>query len=193
MKQQRDYPICTKPASPVVSQKIIHPIVIHPKQGIREVVAINNSRLNLLQALNKAKSQKLAPKSENEQVADNSESDKKSRADSVSPTEKPKSGDKVRSSKSKSSSPSPSPSLNDSDEKNSSIVECEPAEQKELTKDGFLKLFGLYTIEYSQYLMTHKISKRRRRLCTTEKSDFHYGVDAYEVSVLNQKGFNFIR
>jgi hypothetical protein len=134
-------------------------------------VAISNSRMNLLQALNKAKSEKLAPKP------------------APSPDEKQPEAAPVRSRqeklpKSKSTSPAPS-SMNDSDERSSigsaPIVEAEPPiEEKELTKEGFLKLFGLHTIEYANYLKTHKFSKRRRNNKATEKADFHYGVNAYE-------------
>lgn len=60
--------------------------------------------------------------------------------------------------------------------------------QTTLTKEPFLRYFGLYTHAYSDHL-TKKRTVRKRRMCTsTEHRDFHYGrLDLFEKQYANKR------
>lgn len=64
----------------------------------------------------------------------------------------------------------------------------ESAAQTTLSKEPFLRYFGLYTHTYSDHL-TKKRTVRKRRMCTsTEHRDFHYGrLDLFEKQYANKR------
>lgn len=59
-----------------------------------------------------------------------------------------------------------------------------PQEDEEptvLIKEQFLRIFGLYTHSYSQFLKSRRTERRRRNCTSTERGDFHYGrLDMFE-------------
>lgn len=83
-------------------------------------------------------------------------------------------------------SPVPSPKMPSSQSSNSSSEEADSIDKNnamnttttvdELSQEEFLRIFRLYTHDYSDYLKNRKPIKRRRN-CTTmsARADFHYG------------------
>lgn len=128
--------------------------------------SLNNSRMNLLQALNKAKNQSLYPTKS-----------------PLSPSETIDNKETIEISSSQSSS---------SDD-TSDIALMSPLyseDEAEMSQEFFLRKFGLYTIEYSDYLTQKRSQRRRRNVQSNEKSDYHYGkLDMFEVR-FNQSQFN---
>lgn len=45
----------------------------------------------------------------------------------------------------------------------------------ELGKETFLRMFGLFTPEYTEHLMNRRPQRKRRQCTSTERGDFHYG------------------
>lgn len=57
----------------------------------------------------------------------------------------------------------------------------EEAEPTELPKEQFLRLFGLYTHTFSDYLKARRLERKRRNCTSTARGDFHYGrLDLFE-------------
>lgn len=83
-------------------------------------------------------------------------------------------------------SPAPSPRPSSSQSSNTSSEEADSVDKSnalnttttvdELSQEEFLRIFRLYTLDYSHYLKNRKPIKRRRN-CTTmsARADFHYG------------------
>lgn len=87
---------------------------------------------------------------------------------------------KTRAQKSKSRSKSRSPTSSD-DTFEYPELPPEEVEATELSKEPFLRLFGLYTHAFSNYLKTRRMERRRRNCTSTERGDFHYGrLDLFE-------------
>lgn len=158
---------------------------------------VAKSRMNLLQALNKAKNNSLSIKAEPEEspkpvVPTFSARQKpmpKTRSDPLpgSSNKRPSSGASSDSSpNSRSSTPL---SVKVSDDSSTDRVpmpieeyyESQPLHIDELEQPVFLKFFGLLTLEESKALTTRKTERKRRSCNSTERKDFHYGkIDYYE-------------
>lgn len=121
--------------------------------------------MNLLNALNKAKTQQ-----------------------ALQPVKKEKSPDSTVSS-------SPPLSENMSEKSLGSSQKLEDDEDEELkarqiiqNQEMFLRLFGLYTHEKVQEMRSRRRERRRRNVTSTEKIDFHYGrIDYYDPKVQAKK------
>lgn len=138
--------------------------------------AINLSRQKLKEALFKAKGKK----DESKQIL--------IKAKSASP-------EPMRSASNKSSDTVPALSSSQSSSSSSSedIYEAvgnshENGNTTALDKESFMRVFGLCTHSYSQY-MTRRHTKRKRRNCTsTERGEFHYGrLDLFEKQYANKR------
>lgn len=137
---------------------------ITPKSPAKD--HISTSRMNLLNALNKAKSQQ-----------------------SIQPIKKEKSPDSTAS-----SSPPISEHLSEKSLR-PSLQKMEDDEDEELkarqiiqNQEMFLRLFGLYTHEKVQEMRSRRRERRRRNITSTEKIDFHYGrIDYYDPKMQAKK------
>lgn len=150
--------------------------------------AISSSRLNLRNALNKAKvrmsTNNTAGTSQAAIIADsnvqkNTNSSSSSSSASASPSPSP--------------TPSTSPLISDESYDVVEMYEDEDEsgnqEQKPIRKEDFLQIFGLYTHEHSKYLQTRRSERRRRSVKNTEKTDFHYGrFDVMEMKRVGKRG-----
>lgn len=165
-------------------------------QELPATVAIEKSRMNLLQALNKAKNSSLTqgkPEVQSKPVvtafANRQKGITKTRSDPLpgSGSKRPSSGASSDSSpNSRSSTPL---SVKASDDSSVDRVpmpieeyfEYQPIDIDELEQPVFLKFFGLLTLEESKALATRKTERKRRSCNSTERKDFHYGkIDYYE-------------
>lgn len=84
--------------------------------------------------------------------------------------------------------PSPPKTEPTSSSNSSSVDSLElPEEEIEtviLGKEAFLRIFGLCTHTYKEYLLSRRSERKRRNVTSTEKLDFHYGtfdIDRFEV------------
>lgn len=140
---------------------------------------IQAGRLKLTQALNKAKDKGTTPATTPQSST------------SPSPTEQPKA--KSRKSRESPDSMSSSQSSNASSEEVDSIDKNlalnTTVDVEDMTQEEFLRIFRLYTPEYSEYLKNRK-PQRRRRNCTTmsARADFHYGkFELFEKQYANKR------
>lgn len=139
---------------------------------------LNSRRLNLLQVLNKTKAKNL-----------NLESDDKvdKKMENVVPDTLPKMSDSPNDDVVL-VEPTPSETVIISHSPTSSSATSLsgdtfggpdlPEEEEEPTvlgKEPFLRLFGLYTHTYYDYLKMRRSERKRRNCTSTEKRDFHYG------------------
>lgn len=87
------------------------------------------------------------------------------------------------------SSSSSSQSSNASADNLSDLVELsDDKEPTVLGKEAFLRLFGLYTHTYSDFLKTRRTARKRRNCTSTERIDFHYGrFDLFEKQYANKR------
>lgn len=116
---------------------------------------ISTSRMNLLNALNKAKSQQsIQPVKKSKSPASNSSS-------SPTVSEKNYSGKSTDGS-------STSKMIEDEDEEFK-------ARQIIQNQEMFLRLFNLYTPDKVEEIKARRSERRRRNVTSTEKVDFHYG------------------
>lgn len=145
--------------------------------------AINNSRLNLLQALKKAKDQKLANVTAPVVV----------QVQSRAVAEKPKpiaATIKTEPLPVKTSSTAVSSSVSSgSDDIDLPEEDVEPVI---LGKEAFLRVVGLCTQTYKEYIMSRRSERKRRNVTSTERGDFHYGkLELFEVSFFSRVLFLF--
>uniref|UniRef100_A0A182Q964 PHD-type domain-containing protein n=1 Tax=Anopheles farauti TaxID=69004 RepID=A0A182Q964_9DIPT len=170
---------------------------ISPK-SIRESAAVKRGRNNLLQALNKVKTtqKNIIKQSQTSPPASVVKAGRNNRASSVNAGEHRSASVSSDSSNSRASTPGSSNSTNArKPAETGGIDECVnerllpleetipswPTNIDEWEQYGFLKLFGLYTIEDSNLLKGRKNERKRRSCCSTERKDFHYGrFDYYE-------------
>ncbi|XP_055297877.1 uncharacterized protein LOC129566192 [Sitodiplosis mosellana] len=88
-------------------------------------------------------------------------------------------------------------SLSSSRSSNGSSVEIDPMKDEQdatdLGQEGFLRLFGLFTPAYAEYMMNRR-PQRKKRLCTsTERGDFHYGkFELFERQFANKRQRQFL-
>lgn len=161
-------------------------------------VAIKKSRMNLLQALNKAKNNSLVIKPEPEdppKPVTSTFSKKpmpKTKSDPLPRTGKKRPSSGASSDSSPNSRSSTPLSVKVSDDSSADRVpmpieeycEPQPLHIDELEQPLFLKFFGLLTLEESKALATRKTERKRRSCNSTERKDFHYGkIDYYEQQV----------
>lgn len=155
-------------------------------------VAIKKSRLNLLQALTKARNQNQnAPEGEvaKPSLPRQRATMTKTKSDPL-PKRGASSGGGNASSDSSPNSRSSTPlSVKASDDSSSDpvrspieeYVEPQPTDIAELPQPMFLRYFGLLTLDESKALATRKTERKRRSCNSTERKDFHYGkIDYYE-------------
>lgn len=143
----------------------------NPKEEKKENLAapsnqrISLIRLKLKQALNKAK--------------DENDNKLATPQNAVKPKTKAESPEVTSSSQSSNASADNLSDLMEmSDDKESTI----------LGKEAFLRLFGLYTHTYSDYLKTRRSTRKRRNCTSTERGDFHYGrFDLFERQYSNKR------
>lgn len=164
---------------------------------------MTSSRMNLLQALNKAKKQSLTPVStlpppptsvaaqtNKRQTVKTSRNPSPISSDDASSSSsgerriKPKPKlpiNTVVGRRRRSKSPSPSSSSTSFDGPD---LPDEDEEPTVLGKEAFMRLFGLCTHTYKAFLTTRRSERKRRNVTSTEKGDFHYGkIDTlFEVS-----------
>uniref|UniRef100_A0A1Q3FWF7 PHD-type domain-containing protein n=1 Tax=Culex tarsalis TaxID=7177 RepID=A0A1Q3FWF7_CULTA len=147
-------------------------------------VAIKKSRLNLLQALTKARNQnQIAPP---EDVPKPRTMTTKVKSDSLPKRATSSGGASSDSSpNSRASTPLSVKASDDSCERDRSpieeFVEPQPTDIAELAQPNFLRYFGLLTLDESKALATRKTERKRRSCNSTERKDFHYGkIDYYE-------------
>lgn len=164
--------------------------------NIHTSATIKKSRMNLLQALNKAKNSSLTQSQPEVQLkpvvtafVNRQKGITKTRSDPLpgSSSKRPSSGTSSDSSpNSRSSTPL---SVKASDDSSGDRVpmpieeyyEHQPIDIDELEQPVFLKFFGLLTLEESKALATRKTERKRRSCNSTERKDFHYGkIDYYE-------------
>ncbi|XP_029733829.1 uncharacterized protein LOC109433657 [Aedes albopictus] len=162
-------------------------------------VAIKKSRMNLLQALNKAKNLTLGgqPEEAAKPVASGFAARQKgmikTRSDPLPGSSGKRSSSRGASSDSSPNSRSSTPlSVKASDDSSvdrapmpiEEYCEPQPTDIAELEQPVFLKFFGLLTLEASKALATRKTERKRRSCNSTERKDFHYGkIDYYEQQV----------
>ncbi|XP_065077433.1 uncharacterized protein Lint-1 [Ochlerotatus camptorhynchus] len=165
-------------------------------QELPATVAIKKSRMNLLQALNKAKNSSLTqsqPEVQSKPVVTafvtRQKGIIKTRSDPLpgSSSKRPSSGASSDSSpNSRSSTPLSVKASDDSSVDRAPMpieeyLEYQPLDIDELEQPVFLKFFGLLTLEESKALTTRKTERKRRSCNSTERKDFHYGkIDYYE-------------
>ncbi|XP_058444178.1 uncharacterized protein LOC131425909 isoform X2 [Malaya genurostris] len=168
-------------------------------QELPATVAIKKSRLNLLQALNKAKHNSLSQVSVHltDEVSKpanvpvftrQSKTIVKTKSDPLPNTasKRPSTGASSDSSpNSRSSTPISVKASDDSGDRTpypiEEHVDPQPSSIFELEQPVFLKFFGLLTLEESKALATRKTERKRRSCNSTERKDFHYGkIDYYE-------------
>ena len=154
-------------------------------------VAIKKSRLNLLQALTKARNQNQnAPP---EEIAKPSFPRQRGTMAKTKSDPLPKRGassggaSSDSSPNSRSSTPLSVKASDDSCERDhdrspiEEFVEPQPTDIAELAQPMFLRYFGLLTLDESKVLATRKTERKRRSCNSTERKDFHYGkIDYYE-------------
>lgn len=160
-------------------------------------MAIKKSRMNLLQALNKAKNSSLTqsqPEVQSKPVVVTASATRqkgivKTRSDPLPGSSgKRPSGDASSDSSpnSRSSTPLSVKASDDSSAERAPMpieeyYEHQPIDIDELEQPVFLKFFGLLTLEESKALATRKTERKRRSCNSTERKDFHYGkIDYYE-------------
>ncbi|XP_021694756.1 uncharacterized protein LOC110674775 [Aedes aegypti] len=160
-------------------------------------VAIKKSRMNLLQALNKAKNSSLTLSQPSEDppkagFATRQKGMVKTRSDPLpgSRSKRPSSGASSDSSpNSRSSTPLSVKASDDSSVDRAPMpieeyCEPQPTDIAELEQPVFLKFFGLLTLDESKALATRKTERKRRSCNSTERKDFHYGkIDYYEQQI----------
>ncbi|XP_055640158.1 uncharacterized protein LOC129777726 isoform X2 [Toxorhynchites rutilus septentrionalis] len=164
-------------------------------QELPATVAIKKSRLNLLQALNKAKNSCNLSQSQPEEqpkfatVSPRHKGITKVKSDPLPVTSKRASSgaSSDSSANSRSSTPISTKASDDSSADRTppgpieDYVEPQPTDIAELEQPVFLKFFGLLTLEESKALATRKTERKRRSCNSTERKDFHYGkIDYYE-------------
>ncbi|KAG4067820.1 hypothetical protein HA402_010506 [Bradysia odoriphaga] len=139
---------------------------------------LNSRRLNLLQVLNKTKAKNLNLESDDkvDKKAENVVPDTLPKL-SESPTDdvvlvEPAPSETVIISHSPTSSSATSLS---GDTFGGPDLPEEEEEPTVLGKEPFLRLFGLYTHTYYDYLKMRRSERKRRNCTSTEKRDFHYG------------------
>ncbi|XP_031629359.1 uncharacterized protein LOC116344765 [Contarinia nasturtii] len=154
--------------------------VVRPEVGLKKTVppqdqplSISLGRLRLAQAL--------SAQLNTAQPAQKIESPK-----TVSPQTTPKENCNTRLS-----------SLSSSRSSNGSSVEIEPMKDEEdaqeLSQEGFLRLFGLYTPAYTQYLMNRRPSRKTRQCKSTERGDYLYGkYELFEKQFANKRQRQFL-
>lgn len=145
---------------------------------------ITHSRMNLLRALSKVKSEGNVPFDDNARYARSDEdcSDKSSSNDGTE-----QEAGKVTARKRRSPNGVHSEESSDGDYmKFYPALPLEPPPKKDFNQEEFLALFNLITPEVAESLKLRR-SERKRRNCTkNEKNDFHYGkFDLNEVSCQN--------
>lgn len=141
---------------------------------------LNSRRLNLLQVLNKTKAKNLNIESDDK--ADKKVENVAPASDSLSKTNDSPTDDVVLV------EPTPSETVIISHSPTSSSATSLsgdtfggpdlPEEEEEPTvlgKEPFLRVFGLYTHTYYDYLKMRRSERKRRNCTSTEKRDFHYG------------------
>lgn len=152
-------------------------------------VAIKKSRLNLLQALTKARNQNQNAPEDAPKTVPNSPRQRATMTKVKSdPLPKRTSSGNVSSDSSpnsRSSTPLSGKASDDSSERDRSpieeYVEPQPTNIAELPQPIFLRYFGLLTLDESKVLATRKTERKRRSCNSTERKDFHYGkIDYYE-------------
>lgn len=152
-------------------------------------VAIKKSRLNLLQALTKARNQNQNAPEDVPKTVPNSPRQRATMTKVKSdPLPKRSSSGNVSSDSSpnsRSSTPLSAKASDDSSERERSpieeYVEPQPTDITELPQPMFLRYFGLLTLDESKLLATRKTERKRRSCNSTERKDFHYGkIDYYE-------------
>lgn len=88
--------------------------------------------------------------------------------------------------------------LSSSHSSNGSSLDIEPMKDEqdaqELGQEGFLRLFGLFTPAYTEYMMNRRPQRRKKRICTsTERGDFHYGkFELFERQFANKRQRQFL-
>ncbi|XP_055586500.1 uncharacterized protein LOC129739129 isoform X2 [Uranotaenia lowii] len=147
-------------------------------------VAMNKSRLNLLQALNKAKnSNTTLPPREIEQKLRPRQGMTKTKSDPLPGGQKLTGSSGGASSDSSPNSRASTPlSAKASDDSSApaylpieEYVEPQPTDIAELEQPTFLRFFGLLTLDESKALANRKTERKRRSCNSTERKDFHYG------------------
>lgn len=148
--------------------------------------AISLSRLKLKEALCKAKGKKGGQLTPSEIcVKAKSES-----PETVTCVSRPPKAITILSSSQSSNSSSTCGSEDQYDLTDLSKEDQEPAQ---LGKEPFLRLFGLYTHTYCQYLRKRRTERRRRNCTSTERGDFHYGrLDLFERQYKNRGKREFL-
>lgn len=164
-------------------------------QELAATVAMKKSRLNLRQALNKAKNSSLS-------VTQPAEVSKpttmvftrqnkiitKTKSDPLPGKRLSIGGSSDSSPNSRSSTPVSTKASDDSIDRAlypiEEHIDPQPNDIYELEQPAFLKFFGLLTLEESKALATRKTERKRRSCNSTERKDFHYGkIDYYEQQI----------
>lgn len=88
-------------------------------------------------------------------------------------------------------------SLSSSHSSNGSSLDIEPMKDEqdaqELGQEGFLRLFGLFTPAYAEYMMNRRPQRKKRTCTSTERGDFHYGkFDLFEKQFANKRQRQFL-
>ncbi|XP_055525552.1 uncharacterized protein LOC129718630 [Wyeomyia smithii] len=161
-------------------------------QELPATVAIEKSRLNLRQALNKAKNSSLSmsqPAEASKPTAmvftRQTKAITKTKSDPLPSKRLSVGGSSDSSPNSRSSTPISAKASDDSVDRAPNpieeYIEPQPNDIYELEQPVFLKFFGLLTLEESKALATRKTERKRRSCNSTERKDFHYGkIDYYE-------------
>lgn len=147
-------------------------VPVAPKAVEQQPAAISLSRLRLTAALSKAKDVNKGQQSQNRIESTSPETTLTVQCNSLS-------------------------SSHSSNGSNGSSVDIEPMKDEqdahELGQEGFLRLFGLFTPAYAEYMMNRR-PQRKKRLCTsTERGDFHYGkFELFERQFANKRQRQFL-
>lgn len=182
--------------------------ITKPSAPAKISAAVNNSRMNLLQALKKAKNEKIANQAQAAAAAaaaavvqqsirvptiiqkskysynasssllaqQSSSSAASSSSSAVVKNENPQ----QRTTKIPSPVISPQPSV--SSESDGIDLPEEDPEPLVLGKEAFLRVVGLCTQTYKEYIMSRRSERKRRHVTSTERGDFHYGkLELFEV------------
>lgn len=185
-------PLLQSSAAAAVTKSIIPP---------KPSAAINNSRMNLLQALKKAKNEKIANQAQAAAAAAQSASQpifpvripsiiqKTKSSNNPSPVTQSssapaviKSENQQQQQRTKIPSPVISPQQSVSSESDGVDLPEEDPEPLVLGKEAFLRVVGLCTQTYKEYIMSRRSERKRRNVTSTERGDFHYGkLELFEV------------
>lgn len=173
-------PICQRKieeTEPEVQVRIVRPeFGIHKVEPVvekemQQPAAISLSRLRLAAALCKAKDENKGQQTQNR---------KESKSPETTLT--------VKCNTSTSSSRSSN---------GSSSIEIESVKDGEnasdLGQEGFLRLFGLFTPAYTEYMMNRRPQRKKRTCTSTERGDFHYGkFELFERQFANKRQRQFL-